>query len=162
MPNQAENTREPIKSQQRANQTPTIPQSHSIIAETRKPTPKYSPYVVEYNGNSDSDNKGDVKFVDIDLPCNKLSVQLLANDSNTHSKKRRVIVDTNNEIEEVPKPKTTREKKTPVKHVGIKSTKASESICSLIDCPPSDIQVILMNTNIVIPILHLFQTLPKF
>ena len=98
----------------------------------------------------------------MNLSYNKLSVQVLANDSNTRSKKRRVIVDTDDEIEEVPKPKTTREKKTPVKRVGKKSTKASVPISGLVGRPPPDIQAILMNTNIVIPALHLFQISPKF
>ena len=36
--------------------------------------PKYSPHVVEYNRDSDSNKRKYVKFVDIDLSFNKLSV----------------------------------------------------------------------------------------
>ena len=107
--------------------------------ETRKLTLKYSPYVVEYNIESNSYNKRDVEFVDMDLPYNKLSVEVLANESNTRSKKRHIIVNTDDEIEDVPKPKTTREKKIPVKHVGKKNTKASVPISGLISCPSLDI-----------------------
>ncbi len=62
--------------------------------------------MVEYNGDSDSDDDNEnIEFIDIDLPYNKLSLQLLANDSITHTKKRRVITD--DKDNELSKPKAT-------------------------------------------------------
>ena len=162
IPTQAHNGRDSAKDQQRPNHNSAITQSHSVIAKTIRPSSKQSPRVVEYNGDSDSDEEEDVEFVDVDLPCNKLSVQLLANNSTTRSKKRRVVIDTDDEAEEVSKVKTTREKKIPVKRVGKKSSKASVPISGLVGKPSPDIQALLMNTNIIIPALHLFQISPKF
>ena len=54
-------------------------------------TLKQSTCIIDYNGNYDSNFDNNVEFVDIDLPCNKLSVQLLANDSITRTKKRRIL-----------------------------------------------------------------------
>ena len=118
-------------------------------------TLKQSTRVIDYNGDSDSDSDNNVEFVDIDLPCNKLSVQLLANDSITRTKKRR-IRKTEDEADEPLNSKVTREKKTPVKQVGKKSSKVSVPISGLVGKPPPDIQALLMNTNIVIPALHFF------
>ena len=116
--------------------------------------------VVEYNWDSESDNDDDdVEFVDINLPCNKLSIQLLVNDSITCTKKRLVI--TEDKGDEPPKPKINQEKKKPVKRVGKKSAKASAPISGFVGQPPPDIQALLRNTNIVIPALYLFQILPK-
>lgn len=91
IPGQAQNTRKSARDQQRANQNPGITQSHSVIAETIKPTLKFSSRVVKYNGDSDSDEEENVECVDVDLPCDKLSVQLLANGFATRTKKRRVL-----------------------------------------------------------------------
>ena len=122
---------------------------------------KWLTQVVEYNRDSELDNDDeDIKFVDVNLFSNKLSLQQLANNSITRTKKKRVI--TNNKDDEPPKPKANREKRKPVKRVGKKSTKRSTSISGLIDQPPPDIQALLMNINIVILTLHLFQILPKF
>ena len=122
---------------------------------------KRSTRVAEYNGDSESDNNDkDIKFVDVNLPCNKLSLQFLANDSITHTKKRRVITD--DEDDEPPKLKANREKRKPVKRVEKKNTKASATISGLVGHPSPNIQVFLINTNIVILALHLFQILPKF
>lgn len=41
-------------------------------------------------------------------------------------------------------------------------SEASASISGLVGDPPPDIQALFMNTNIVIPALHLFQISPKF
>ncbi len=96
-----------------------------------RPSTKRSTRVVEYNGNSDSDDDDeDVEFIDIDLSYNKLSVQLLANDSITRTKKRRVITD--DEDDEPPRPKANRKKRKPIKRVRKKSTKASIPIFGLI------------------------------
>ena len=116
---------------------------------------KRSNRVIEYNRDLESDNNDkDVKFVDANLLDNKLTLQLLANDSITRIKKRRVITD--DEDDEPPKPKANREKRKPVKQVGKKSIKESASISGLVARPTFDIQALLMNTNIVIPALHLF------
>lgn len=88
------------------NQIPPISQFNSIIVEIKKPARKYSPLITEYNINCNSDNKEDIEFVDVDLSYNKLNVQLLTNDFNTYLKKRCVIVNTNDKIEEISKLKT--------------------------------------------------------
>ena len=98
----------------------------------------------------------------MDLFSNKLIVQVLANDSNTRSNKRRIIVDTDDDIKEVPKLSTIREKKILVKRVEKKSTKVSVPISGLVARPSPDIQAILMNTNIIISTLYLLQISPKF
>lgn len=126
-----------------------------------RPTPKQSTWVINYNGNSNSDSDNNAEFVDVNLSCNKLSVRLLANDTITRTKKRRVL-ETENEVDEPPKVKATREKKIPTKRVGKKSSKASVPISGLVGKSPPDIQAFLMNTNIFIPALHLFQISPKF
>lgn len=125
-------------------------------------THKQFTQVVEYNGELDSDdNDEDVEFINVDLPCNKLSIQLLVNDSITRTKRRQTI-ETDNENDKRLNPKATWEKRKPVKQVGKKSTKASVPISSLVGQPAPDIQALLINTNIVITVLHFFQILPKF
>ena len=42
--------------------------------------------IIDYYSNSDSNN--DVEIVDINLFCNKLSIQLLANNPIIHTKKK--------------------------------------------------------------------------
>ncbi len=126
-----------------------------------RPTPKQSTCVIDYNGSSNSDSDNKVEFVDIDLPCNKLSVWLLANDSITRTKKRRVL-ETEDEADKPSKANTTWEKRKLVKRVGKKSSKASVSIFGLVGKPPLDIQALLIYTNIVIPVLYLFQVSQKF
>ena len=117
--------------------------------------------MIAYNRNSNSDSDNNLEFVDIDLPCNKQSVRLLANDLITRTKKKRVL-ETKNEADEPSKVKTTLEKITPVKRIGKQSSKASVLISGLVGKSPPDNQVLLMNTNIVVPALHLFQISPKF
>ena len=158
---QAHNGQEFIWDHQRPNHNPSIVDSHFVTAEPVRSSIKRSTWVVEYNGDSESDNNNeDVEFIDINLPYNKLSLQLLANNSITRTKKKRVIID--DEGDESLKSKTKREKRKPVKQVEKKSTKASAPISDLVDQPPPDIQALLMNTNIVIPAVHLFQISPKF
>ena len=70
--------------------------------------------MIDHNGDSDSDSDNNVEFVDINFPCNKLSVQLLANDSITRTKKRHVVK-TEDKANELLKIKVTWEKKTLVK-----------------------------------------------
>lgn len=111
--------------------------------------------MIEYNGDFDSDSDKDIKFVDVDLPCNKLSLQLLANNFITYTKKRQVIK-VDDEDDKFPKSKATLEKRKPVKQVKKKSNKTSVFIASLVCQSPLDIQVFFMNINIVIPALHLF------
>ena len=47
--------------------------------------------MIMYNNNSDFGSNDNAKFIDIDLPCNKLSIRLLANDSIACTKKRRAL-----------------------------------------------------------------------
>ncbi len=69
----------------------------------KRPSTKRYIRVVEYNRDSDSDNDDkDIEFIDVNLPCNKLSLQRLANDSIIRTKKRRVITD--NKDDEPPRP----------------------------------------------------------
>ena len=70
-------------------------------------TPKRSTCAIDSNSNSNSDSDNDVEFADINLSCNKLSVHLLANDSMTLTKKRRVL-ETEDEGDEPSKVKSTR------------------------------------------------------
>lgn len=102
-----------------------------------------------------------MEFVNVDLPCNKLSLQLLANDFVTCIKKRQII-EMDKEKVEPPKPKAIWEKKKPIKQFGKKSTKASISISDLVGQLPPDIQALFINTNIVILVLYFFQISPKF
>ena len=115
--------------------------------------------MIYYNDDSDSDEE--VEFINVHLPCNKLSLQLLANDATTCPKKRHVD-DIKNEATKAPKTNTAREKKVMVKRVRKKSSKISVPISGFVKYPALDIQALLIKTNIVIPALHLFQTLPKF
>ena len=120
-----------------------------------RPTPKRSIRVIHYNGNFNSDSNNDLEFVDVDPPCNKLSVWLLANDSINRMKNKH-IVETRDETNKLSKVKAFREKKIPVKQVGTKSSKASVPISGLVGKSFPDIQAIFINTNIVIPVLHFF------
>ena len=88
-------------------------------------------------------------------------MQLLANNSAIRTKKRRVNK-TNEEASEAPMTNITQEKKVLIKRIGKKSSKASVPISGFVGRPPPDIQAFLMNTNIVIPALYLFQVSPKF
>lgn len=72
------------------------------------------------------------------------------------------MIETDDKDNKPLKPKTTWEKRKPVKRVGKKNTKGSVLIASLVGQAPPDIQTLLMNINIVIPALHLFQISPKF
>ena len=56
-----------------------------------KQTFKQFIYVIDYNGNIDSDLDNIVKFVNINLSCNKLSIQLLANNFITYIKKTKYL-----------------------------------------------------------------------
>ncbi len=104
MPTQAHNSREPTKKHQCPNHNSGIRQSNFVTAEPMRPSTKRSIRVVEYNGDSDlDDDDEDIEFINIDLPCNKLSLQLLANNSITRTKKRHVITD--NKDNESPRPK---------------------------------------------------------
>ena len=176
IPRQTQNNQNFPRDQHCSNNNPVTTQSNSVTAKCIKPVQSYRSQGQghklardnygtsiqndsHHNSNSDSDNNAE--FVDVDLPCNKLSMQLLANNSATRIKKRRVN-ETDEEAGEAPKTSVTREKRVPIKRVGKKSSKASVPISGLVGKPPPDIQALLMNTNIVIPALHLFQISPKF
>ena len=104
IPAQVYNGQEPIRDRHRPNHNPSIAHSNFVIAEPMSSRIKQSTRVVEYNEDSESDNDDeDVEFVNVNLPYNKLSLQLLANDSINRTKKRRVI--TNDENDEPLKPK---------------------------------------------------------
>ena len=87
--------------------------------------------MIDYNGNFNSDYDNDIEFVDLDLPCNKLSVRLLANDSITRTKKKHQLK-TRDEVDEPSKVKAIQEKRKPVQRVGKKSSKASVPISGLV------------------------------
>lgn len=118
--------------------------------------------MVEYNKDSDSNEKEDTKFVDVNLSYNKLSVQLLVNDSTAHLKKKDVILETKDKVNKSLKIKIIREKAIPVKQVKKKCSKASVFISGLVSKSPQNMQALFMNPNIVIPALDFFQILPKF
>ena len=111
--------------------------------------------VIDYNGDFDSDSNNNVEFVNIDLLCNKLSVQLLANNSITHTKKRYVF-EMEDKADELLKAKVTQEKKTPVNRVEKQSSKALVPVFDLIGKRPPDIQALFINTSIIISALYLF------
>ena len=68
--------------------------------------------MIYYNNNSDLNKE--VNFIDVYLPCNKLSLQLIANNAITCSKKR-YIDDVKNKATKTPKTNTTKEKMVSVK-----------------------------------------------
>ena len=149
IPNQAQGSQGFPRDQQRSNNNPVTAQSNSVIAETMRPVSQHPSCgqryeatrndfkrVIHYNDDSDSDKE--VEFIDVYLPCNKLSLQLLANDVTTRSKKRRVD-DIEDETTKAHKTNTAREKKVPVKRVGKKSSKASVPISRLVKHPASDV-----------------------
>ncbi len=75
-----------------------------MTAEPMRPSTKWFTQAVKYNGDSNSDDDDEkIEFIDVDLPYNKLSVQLLANDSISCAKKRRRITD--DKDDEPPRPK---------------------------------------------------------
>lgn len=47
--------------------------------------------MINYNGNSNPDFDNNIEFVDIDLSCNKLSIQLLTNNLITCIKKNYIF-----------------------------------------------------------------------
>ena len=112
--------------------------SNSVITEAMRSTLKQSTHVIDYNGNSDSDSDYNIKFVDIDLLCNKLNIQLLANDFITHIKKRHKI-EIKNQADKLLKSKVTWKKKIPAKQIRKKSLKVSIPISGLISKPPLNI-----------------------
>lgn len=80
--------------------------SNTVIARAMESTLKQSTYIIDYNSNSDFDFKNNVEYFNIDLLCNKLYVRLLANNSATHTKKKRVLK-LENKVNKQPKAKTT-------------------------------------------------------
>ena len=88
-------------------------------------------------------------------------MQLLANNYATGIKKR-YVNKTDEEASDAPKTNVTQEKNVPIKHFGMKSSKTSALISGFIYRLPLDIQALLMNTNIIILALYLFQISPKF
>lgn len=94
--------------------------------------------VINYNGNFNSDSNNNAQFINIDLSCNKLNIQLLVNHTITCIKKRHVL-ETNNKKDKSLNVKATQEKKIPIKQVGKKNSKASVPISGVVDKTPSDI-----------------------
>ena len=82
---------------------------------------------IQHDSHHNFDSNDDSEFVDVDLLCNKLGVQLLAHNSATRTKKCHV-----NEIEDeairASRADITREKKVLVKCIGKESSKVSVSI----------------------------------
>lgn len=86
--------------------------------------------MIWYNRNSDSDKNEE--FINVDLFCNKISIQLLANDSITHFKKCQ-INKSGDDTNEALKTNTAKKKKASIKRIGKKSSKASVFILGLVD-----------------------------
>lgn len=115
IPTLAHNSRASARDHQPPIHNSGIRNSNLVTAEPIRPTAKRFTRVIEYNCDSDSDDDDeDVEFVDVNLPCNKLSLQLLTNNCITCTKKRRLI-ETGDKDDELPKPKVMREKTKPVK-----------------------------------------------
>ena len=69
--------------------------------------------MIDYNGNSDSDFDNNKEFIDIDLLCIKLTIQLLTYDYIACTKKR-LVFETDDETNEHSKVKATLKKKIPI------------------------------------------------
>lgn len=124
-------------------------------------TSKQPTHMINYNGNSNFDFDNNAEFVDINLLCNKLSIQLLANNTITCAKKR-YLLKTKNKVDEPSKVKAIQEKKIPIMQVKKKCLKVLILIFSLITKSFLNIQALFINTKIVIPMLYLFQIFLKF
>lgn len=59
--------------------------------EVIKPTLKQFIYIIEYNSNFNFDSNNNIKFVYINLFCNKLSIQLLTNNFIIYIKKKGIL-----------------------------------------------------------------------
>lgn len=92
--------------------------------------------IIDYNCNFDSDKE--VGFINIDILCNKLSPQFLANDSTTHFKTYNINKIRNKDNED-PKTNTIREKKISIKYVITKSLKVSVLIIGFVEYSTSDL-----------------------
>lgn len=88
--------------------------SNLVKIKALRPPSKQSTRMIEYNSNSDSGFDNSIEFINVNLPYNNVSIQLLANDSITHTKKKRVVR-TKDEVDEASKIKTTKDKKMSVK-----------------------------------------------
>lgn len=80
--------------------------SNLVILEVIKSIPKQFTYIINYNSTFDYNFDNNVEFIDVDLPCNKLNIWLLANNSVTSTKKRHII-ETKDKDNEPPKIKPT-------------------------------------------------------
>lgn len=83
------------------------------MVEPINPIPKQSLYLINYNDNSNTNSGINIVFIKVDIPFNKLSIQLLAYDVITYTKIKHVIKIEDN-INEAPKLKTTQEKRIPI------------------------------------------------
>ena len=93
IPVEAYNGRENARDHQGTNNNPSIAHSNSVTAQAMR-FAKQSTRVIDYNTDFDSNNDDeDIEFINVDLPCNKFSVQLLANDSIICINKRNRITD---------------------------------------------------------------------
>lgn len=111
--------------------------------------------------NSNSDSNDYAEFDNVNLPCNKLRMQLLAKNSATCTKKT-CINKTDKKAGKAPKTNVIQEKRIPIKRVEKKSSKVSVPISGFMSKPPPNIQAFLININIIIPALYLFRISPKF
>lgn len=132
-----------------------------IIREVIRLTSKQFTYVIEYNGNSNTNFDNNVEFIDVDLSCNELNVRLLANDPITYTEKRRIFK-TEDKNKKCSKIKAIWEKKILIKRVDKKNSKASVLISAFVNKCFLNIQALFINTNIIIPMLYLFLISPKF
>lgn len=112
IPTSAQNNWEFARDNQHPIHNSGITNLNYVIVKPIQSTTNYYTEVVEYNGyfNLDKDHKN-IEFVDINLPCNKQCLQLLANYFITSIIKKRII-EINNKDDKHPKPSYARKKKT--------------------------------------------------
>ena len=131
IPSQAHNGQASTRDQQQPNNNPAIAHSNSVTAKAISLISKQSICLIKYNSNFKFNSDDNTEFIDIDLPCNKLNIWLLANDSILCTKKRHVLK-IENEANEASKVKAIWEEKISIKQVGKKISKALVLIFDLI------------------------------
>lgn len=159
---QIQNNQNFLRDEYHSNNNPITTQSKSVIAKNIRPVQSYRFHGqghklaqdnyemnIQYNSYHASNSNDDTEFVNVDLPCNKLSVQLLANKSATRTKKQ-YINKIDKKVGQAPKTNVTQEKRVLIKFIGKKSSKTSIFISDFMGKSLSDIQAFFINTNIVI------------
>lgn len=152
---QAHNSQESIKNQKRLNNNLFIAYSTSVTEKAIRSAFKQLIQVIDNNSNFNSNFDNNAKFVNVNLSCNKLSISLLANNTIFYIKKK-CVFKIKEEVYESCKIKATQKKKISTKQISKKSLKVSVLIFSPIDKFLPNIQILFINTNIVILVLYLF------